>query len=113
MGECELERLELDRAILNAVRTGRVTLGAKRTLAMAMGKRARLIIIASNCPMEIRRAIEESAKMAGINTHVYRGSSLDLGRAAGKRFPVSALAVREPGDSNILSLLEGPKVEQD
>lgn len=108
-----MEHLEIDRAILNAVRTGRVTLGAKRTLTMAMGKRAKLIIIAYNCPIEVRRAIEENAKMAGIPVYAYRGSSLDLGRATGKRFPVSALAVREPGDSNILELLEEPKVEQD
>lgn len=108
-----MERLEIDRAILNAVRTGRVTLGTKRTLALAMGKRARLIIIASNCPMDLRAAIEGGARLAGTPVYVYKGGVFDLGRAVGKRFPVSALAIREPGDSNILSLVEGQDVEQD
>jgi large subunit ribosomal protein L30e len=36
----------------------------------------------------------------------YRGTSLDLAAVCGKPFSVSALSIREPGDSEILKLME-------
>ncbi len=37
---------------------------------------------------------------------VYKGDSSDLGALCGKPFGVSALTIREPGDSNILKITE-------
>jgi len=37
---------------------------------------------------------------------VFQGSSLDLGALCERPFPVSAMVVREPGDSEVLKLVE-------
>jgi large subunit ribosomal protein L30e len=37
---------------------------------------------------------------------IYEGTSLDLGALCGKPFGVSAFVVREPGDSDIMTLVE-------
>jgi large subunit ribosomal protein L30e len=37
---------------------------------------------------------------------IYNGTSLDLGAVCGKPFEVSALSIKEPGDSNILKIVE-------
>jgi ribosomal protein L30E len=43
---------------------------------------------------------------------VYRGSSLDLAATCGKPFIVSALSIREPGDSEILKLTETAELDE-
>jgi len=87
-----------------AVKTGKVLLGANSALKSARLGRARLIIVASNCPKNIRDDIEYYCKLSGIPLLIYRGSSLDLGAVCGKPFMVSALVIREAGDSDILKL---------
>jgi len=42
----------------------------------------------------------------------HKGSSLDLAAICGKPFTVSALSIREPGDSEILSLKEKTESEE-
>jgi len=44
------------------------------------------------------------AKQSAIPVHIYSGSSIDLGSACGKNFVVSALTIKEPGDSEIMKL---------
>jgi large subunit ribosomal protein L30e len=43
---------------------------------------------------------------------VYKGSSLDLAAVCGKPFTVSALSIREPGDSEVLKLTETAELEE-
>ena len=43
---------------------------------------------------------------------LYKGSSVDLGMTCGKRFAVSALTVKEPGDSSILDIAQEFRKEQ-
>lgn len=96
---------DIDRAITSALRTGRVLLGGERTLAMVRLGRVKLVILSSNCPEGLRRSLEEYAKMASIPVYNHPSTSLDLGMVCGKPFPVSAIGVREPGDSNILDVM--------
>ena len=65
-----------------------------------------MIIIASNCPKEIRSDLEYYCKLSRIPLIVYKGTSTDLAMVCGKPFIVSALTIREPGDSEILRLVE-------
>jgi len=86
------------RALKLAAETGEVWLGAARVRKAVAAKRAKLIVVASNAPSG---AI---AGITGVKVHTFRGTNADLGAACGKPFSVSALAVLDPGDSNILSL---------
>jgi large subunit ribosomal protein L30e len=71
-----------------------------------------MIIVASNCPDEIRKDLEYYCKLSNIPLITYRGSSIDLAAVCGKPFLVSALTIREPGDSEILRLVEPAETEE-
>jgi len=93
-----------------AMSTGKVIVGSKQTIkACAFGK-AKLVIIASNCPESVRSQIEYYAKLSGVPIYVFPGSSWDLGAACRKPFMVASLAIIDPGDSDIMSLVEKEEV---
>jgi len=98
--------MDINKAIGSAVKTGKVTLGVKSTLESARTGKAKLIIIASNCPKNSYGEILHYTKTSKISVHIYAGSSLDLGTACHKPFTVTAMAIKEPGDSEILKLTE-------
>lgn len=98
--------IDLNKAITTAVKTGRVYFGADFAIQSARTGKAKMIIIASNCPKEIRRDLEHYCKLSSIPLIVYQGSSTDLAMICGKPFVISALTIREPGDSEILRLTE-------
>ena len=68
--------------------------------------RAKMAIISSNCPEEIREGIENYGRLAGIPVLRHPKDGLDLGVLCGKPFPVSAIVINDPGDSRILTLVK-------
>jgi ribosomal protein L30E len=42
----------------------------------------------------------------------YEGSALDLAAVCGKPFSITALSIREPGDSEILKVMEPAESEE-
>jgi len=98
--------IDVNKAIGSAVKTGKVLFGAGSALKSAKGGRAKLIVLASNCPVGVREDIERFCGLSGVPVVIYNGSGIDLGAACRKPFVVSALTVREPGDSDILRLVE-------
>ncbi len=101
---------DLNRALATAVKTGKVSFGTNTAVNSAIAGKVRLIVIASNCPNEIREKIELYCKMSEIPIIQFSQSSLDLGRVCGKPFSVSALSIRDPGDSDILTIVEEKNV---
>jgi large subunit ribosomal protein L30e len=98
--------IDVDKAIATTAKTGKIQFGVNSTLKSVKAKKAALIIIASNCPQNIREDIEYYCELSKIPVNIYKGSSLDLGAVCGKPFEVSALTIREPGDSDILKVTE-------
>jgi large subunit ribosomal protein L30e len=98
--------IDVNKAISTAAKTGKIQLGANSALKSARTKKAKLVIVASNCLQSIREDIEYYCGLANIPVSIYKGSSLDLGAVCGKPFEVSALTIREPGDSDILKVVE-------
>lgn len=98
--------MSLDKAIAMAVKTGKVAFGAKTAIRSAKLRKAKLIVLAQNCPESIRRDIEYYCRLSKIPVIIYEGSSIDLGLACGKPFMVSALTIRDPGRSNILKVVK-------
>lgn len=101
---------EIDKALGIAIRSGKVLFGSNVAIKSALTGRAKMIVIASNCSQEIHKKIEQYCKLSNIPLLVYPGSSLDLGSACGKPFMISALTIRDPGDSNILEFVGGENV---
>ena len=98
--------IDVDKAIANAVKTGKVSFGAQSAVQNAKTGKAKLIVLAANCPMEIREDVEYYSKLSQVPLITFNGTSLDLAGVCGKPFSVSALSIREPGDSDILKLTE-------
>jgi len=94
----------INKAIATTVKTGKVLFGANNAIKNAKIGKARLIIVAANCPRNVREDISYYCKLSKIPVVVYNGTSIRLGAVCGKPFMVSALTIREPGDSDILEL---------
>ena len=104
--------IDIDKAIATAVKTGKVSFGANSAIQNAKTGKAKLIILAANCPKNTREDIEYYCQMSKVPFITHKGSSLDLAAICGKPFTVSALSIREPGDSEILSLTESEESEE-
>ena len=102
--------IDINKAIATTVRTGKVVFGAENTIKTAKARKAKLILIAANCPQDIREDIEYYCRLSNIPIIIYNGTSIDLGVACRKPFMVSALTIRDPGDSEILKLTEASNV---
>ena len=90
-----------------ALRTGKVILGYERTKKSIIDGTSKMIILASNTPKDKIEELKYYSKLAKVPLYIYKGSSKDLGALCGKPFMVSAISIIEPGDSNILDLVEG------
>jgi large subunit ribosomal protein L30e len=102
-------KVDVNKQIEIAVRTGKVSFGIKEALDAARFSKAKLLIMSSNCPDPQRADILQYAKQSTVPIYNYQGSSIDLGGACLKPFMVAVLAVKEPGDSEILKLVEREK----
>jgi large subunit ribosomal protein L30e len=98
--------VDVNKQIRMAVKTGKVEFGSKTAISSAGQAKAKLVILASNCPAETRDEIVYRADQGEVPVYVFQGSSLDLGALCERPFPVSAMVVREPGDSEVLKLVE-------
>ena len=104
--------IDVDKAIAAAVKTGKVSFGASSAVQSAQTGRAKLIILAANAPKNVRGDVEYYSKLSKVPLIIYKGSSLDLAATCGKPFTVSALSIREPGDSEVLKLTETAELEE-
>jgi large subunit ribosomal protein L30e len=104
--------IDIDKAIAAAVKTGKVSLGADSAVQNAKTGKAKMIVIAANCPKNVREDIEHYSKLSNVPFITFKGSSIDLAAVCGRPFMVSALSIREPGDSEILKLTEKAEPEE-
>ena len=102
--------MDLTKQLKIAVKTGKVSYGCTEALKAARSGRAKLIVLASNCPESERSAILHSAKLSELPVYIYAGSSVDLKTVCEKPFLVAAVAIREAGDSEILKVVESRNV---
>ncbi len=98
--------MDVNKQIRMAVKTGKVDFGSKIALSSASFAKAKLLILASNCPSAVRENIVYDAEMSEVPVYTFQGSSLDLGALCEKPFPVASMVIREPGDSEVLKLAE-------
>ncbi|MCX8195763.1 MAG: 50S ribosomal protein L30e [Acidilobaceae archaeon] len=99
-------QVPIDREIKNLVKTGKYYLGARRTLKALTRGEAKMVIIASNMPEQLKEAVLRRAKIANVPVVIFPGRSVDLGLVAGKTFSVSAIAVIDQGSSRILEMVK-------
>lgn len=93
--------MDLAHALKVALQTGKVRIGLTESLEAASAKAAKLLIVATSCP---EPKLTGHPRFDRIPIYHYEGNAVELGAACGKPFPISALAIVEPGSSAILSL---------
>jgi large subunit ribosomal protein L30e len=105
--------IDVDKAIAAAVKTGKVSFGTNAALQNAKTGKAKMIILATNCPKDIKEEIEYYGKISKVPVMTYKGASMDLATVCNKPFIISALSIRETGDSEILKVIENPEMQED
>jgi large subunit ribosomal protein L30e len=89
--------IDVVRALKTAATTGDVKFGLAETKKSVKKGEAKMVVVSSNCP--------DKSVVSGSSPKVlvFNGTNVELGSACGKPFPISALAIVSPGESNILS----------
>ncbi len=88
---------DLSKVLRNVLSTGKVLVGTRQTHNAVKNGKAQAVVVSSNCPGQTMNEIK------GVPVIKYPGLGIDLGVACGKPFSIVALAVIEPGESEILS----------
>ncbi len=104
--------IDVDKAIATAVKTGKVSFGANAALQNAKTGKAKMIILAANCPKDIKEQVEYYGKISKVPVITYKGASMDLAMVCNKLFIISALSIRETGDSEILEVIENNEMQE-
>lgn len=94
--------MDLGRNLKQGLNTGKILFGQRETMGACAKGEARLVILAANCPEEFIDSMAESHP--NITVHRVSMVNRELGAACAKPFPVSALCVIDPGQSDLLSL---------
>ncbi|MGI0141506.1 MAG: 50S ribosomal protein L30e [Candidatus Micrarchaeales archaeon] len=85
-----------------AVDTGKVALGTKEVMRALSSNHAKLVVVAGKGEKHAVDDISHTCTVASIKIIKYKESSLQLGTVCGKPYSVNAVAIMEPGNSNIL-----------
>ena len=101
--------INIDKALASAVKTGKVSFGSNVALQNAKTGKAKMIVLASNCPNKIKEQIKHYGEISNVPIIDYDGTSMDLAETCNRLFIISALTIRETGDSDILKIIEEPK----
>ena len=106
------KEFDINKQVNIAVRTGKTVIGTNNVLKHITTNDFRVIILAQNCPPDLKTRIEamnESKESDPIPIYNYPNSSWDLGTAAGKPHMIAAMGIISPGDSSILDVFSQPK----
>lgn len=96
----------LENPIKLLYKTGKVVLGSRRAVKLVKSGKAVGIVLASNVPKHLVDDFTYYARLGNVKVVRYPGSSYELGALLGKPFPVSVIAIIDPGESNILEVGE-------
>ncbi|OUJ18933.1 Ribosomal protein L30E [Methanonatronarchaeum thermophilum] len=98
--------MDFEKAIEDAIHTGKVKIGSNETIKTLEEETAELIITANNCPKNIDIEITQLAKEKGIKIIELNTSNYELGALCGRPHSVAALSIIDPGKSRILGVQE-------
>ena len=94
--------MDLARQLKQGISTGTVLFGQRQTTSACNKGDARLVMVAANCPEDYISLLTTSHP--DITVHRVSMVNRQLGAACAKPFPVSALCVVVPGQSDLLTL---------
>ncbi|KAI3657618.1 hypothetical protein MP638_001337 [Amoeboaphelidium occidentale] len=88
------------------MKSGKYYLGYRSTLRSIRQGKAKLILIAGNCPALRKSELEYYAMLSKTGVHHYSGNNIEMGTACGKYFRVGCLSIVDAGDSDLIKASE-------
>ncbi|MEM3403324.1 MAG: ribosomal L7Ae/L30e/S12e/Gadd45 family protein [Nitrososphaeria archaeon] len=103
-----MERKALEEYLAKVYKKGKLVYGIKEVVDELKGSKA--IIASKTLDQKSRQKLQRDCKKLSIPFIEYDGTSLELGKAIGKRFRVSALSIKSTGGYDIKEIFhEEPK----
>ncbi|MEM3791400.1 MAG: 50S ribosomal protein L30e [Candidatus Micrarchaeaceae archaeon] len=93
---------EENREIRLAVDTGKVEIGYNSVANAIQKNIAKAVIIARGSKKHLSDNILHNSSLANVKVIFHEGNSMELGEICGKPYPVSFIAIIDPGASKIL-----------
>ena len=94
--------MDIARQLKQGISTGNVLFGQRQTISACNKGDARLVLVAANCPEDYISSL--TTRQPDIPIHQVTMVNRQLGAACAKPFPVSALCIIDPGQSELLTL---------
>ncbi|MEM1995208.1 MAG: ribosomal L7Ae/L30e/S12e/Gadd45 family protein [Nitrososphaerales archaeon] len=101
---------ELGLILSKAVKTGKCVLGLKEVQKSVRG--SKIVIYSTLAPKDKLKTLIEACRAANVPTLPYNKKPFELGLLCGKRFRVSALAIKSAGDADLTPLLAAQEREK-
>jgi large subunit ribosomal protein L30e len=99
-----MNKRELGQLLSKIVKSGKYVIGLREVQKSVRG--SKIIIYSKKIPQQDKlKQLIEACKAANVPTLAFDGTSFELGNLCGKRFRVSALAVKAAGDVDLTPLL--------
>jgi len=94
--------MDVQRSLRTVIATGKVLIGADQTAKAVARGEAKMVILATNAPNadELRAAAQKKR----VPVYAFEGNGTALGPACGKPFAISAIAVLDAGQSDVMQL---------
>ena len=99
--------VDVNKALKDVVKKGSILIGEKQVKNSMKDGSAKLVVTSNNC--QYIAELSAISKDKKIPIYNYKSNGVDLGYACGKSFSVSAFAVIDEGESNILQLIKKGK----
>jgi large subunit ribosomal protein L30e len=87
----------------DSMNTGKIIIGTRKVLSSIKG--SKFVIFSSFLPNEVKSEIRKGCNSSSIPFLDFNGTSFELGKLCNKPFVISAIAIKSPIDSNLLTSL--------
>ena len=99
-----IDEKTLTRTLTGVAKTGKYVAGYKEVAKSVKG--SKVVIASSTLDDSELGALQKTCDTAAVPFLKLEQSSVGLGKALGKQFRISALAIKSPGDANLKPVLE-------
>lgn len=95
---------DFEKILRTVVKTGKYIIGAKEVLKSIKG--SKMIIYSSSLSKDKVSEVVDICKSLSIPCMEFKGTSIELGKVCGKPFPISAIAIKSPGEADLSPLIK-------
>lgn len=99
--------MDLSSQIRLAVKSGEVLLGYRRVQRSLWEEKPKYLIVAERPFREEIYELKRIAQKHNIPVISFKGTSVELGSACGKPFPVSCLVIKNEGSADLSGFING------